>query len=1421
MADIDSLKIQVEASAENASKGLDDLANSLGKLRNSVKGGLGLNAVIGQMDKLAVAAGKHTLSGASALKSTINALNGLSSLKGLSISTTISKSISDIGDATTHLTSSGIEALRDLSPALSSLSSVNGLTVSATIGKGIAEIATATKTIDTSSLGNIAALANAVAPLSQIKEIKISSTLAKNIIELGVAAEQIRDIPYEVFGNLAEAIVPLSQIESATGLRSTLTQLSKIPEITKNLSSAEIERFSDAVKRVVVALEPLAGQMSTVAAGFSALTPQIRSANAELARTDSSTRTASTRYTELYSKVRLMVGSLQAVGRVIAGWINESNQYIEDMNLFTVSMGEYAESAQKFATKVGEVMGIDPAEWMRTQGIFMTLSKGFGVAEDRASKMSQQLTQLGYDLSSFFNIDVQTAMQKLQSGLAGELEPLRRLGFDLSEARLKAIALSLGIDQTYKSMTQAQKAQLRYYAVMTQVTDAQGDMARTLSAPANQMRILQAQVTQAARALGNTFIPILNNLLPYVIAATRVVRQLAEAFSAFLGLSFTGSGGASNAASSVNEVSDAATALGDNLDGARSSAKELKSYLMGFDELNVIDPTAGGNGGGGGGGGDLPEIPDDWDFPLPEYDFLGDLIETRVDEIMRKVQPFFDWMKEHMDTLIALGEVLAATFLMLKLRRDFLPNLKMANTILGKMGTLLATAAVAAVSVVLTYTFDNQFIDTGNAAYLIGDALSTALGATIVKGSLTKLFGKSAGWYGASAYLAISAGTSITAMYNGISEKGWDKNSIITGIGGVLKGAFAGAGLAFALGASVVGGAVVGGVLTLAIAAGVAIAAWDAYNIGEKIKWGERSLTPEQMKEFAEAQFSFDITAKINSLNTKVENIELARQNLIKAKNEVTDGLTSLLLTPEIEGNVETLASQAQTLVDALNDSFTADIQLAVSFAGTTSSAPTAIEGYAILQKAISSAGEKLSTAFKDAMSGGLSEANLKIIQEELEFLNQLAEIESRAGFKTKFDLMNVDWGSLDKESFYGSLGQVTDLLNSAREAYDVSASEYYNNLVTESLALQAYLDTLDEGSEEYATTLATIDRLNKEIENFDAADYVQNQMETLTTDLKPLLDRIGDIYRQAFDSETWSRWTRQSALARDISKFLLDNTKTARDYVSESGGLPKVAEQIAADFVGTLQGAFDEEEWQELVDLKDALGVDEWQLVAPEVQQMYYDTLVSIFGGDTEVVDAIFKQNGWVLGDTIIDGITDGITDGETGVTNSLDKVVADINKNKPNVSVKVNLLKSGWATVSDFIGKITPIKVPLSVQKVKFSTTWSNNGAIKVPTSVIPQLYADGGLPPKGQLFIAREGNGAEMVGSIGSHTAVANNDQIVEAVSDGVYRAVVSAMNDANAGDRSVNVYLDGEKLYQNQRTVAARRGYDLGMGGYSNG
>ena len=364
----------------------------------------------------------------------------------------------------------------------------------------------------------------------------------------------------------------------------------------------------------------------------------------------------------LYAKIKMAMGVVRTGARVIASWITQSNQYIEDLNLFTASMGKYAEEAQNYAEAVSEALGIDPGEFMRNQGVFNTIISGFGVASDKAYLMSKNLTQLGYDISSFFNISFEDAMQKLQSGISGELEPLRRLGYDLSVARLQEEALALGIEKKVSAMTQAEKSQLRYYAIMTQVTTAQGDMARTLNAPANQLRVLQAQVTQCARALGNIFIPALNAVLPYAIALAKIVRMLANSIASLFGFKLpeVDYSGISAGASAVGDLADNAGDASDGLGKAGKAAKKLKNALLGIDELNVLskDDSSSGSGSGSGagiGGGDLG-------IDLPTYDFLGDAITSKVDEIVQMIKDaMWEITAVISGFLLAIGTILVVT----------------------------------------------------------------------------------------------------------------------------------------------------------------------------------------------------------------------------------------------------------------------------------------------------------------------------------------------------------------------------------------------------------------------------------------------------------------------------------------------------------------------------------------------------------------------------------------------------------------------------------------------------------------------------------------------------------------------------------------------------------------------------------------
>ena len=498
--------------------------------------------------------------------------------------------------------------------------------------QGIRELSNSLKGLNSGDASQkITRLTNALTALSQVGNVKISSSIANQLTAINTALAGLKWTDGDKLTSLANGLRPLSELGKAN-MTTFINQLSKLPKVIEDLEAADIDKFTQQMTALAAAMKPFADEMQKVSNGFSAFPSKIQKLITSTEKYNASARKATFTTGKFTSglkalNVAAVAITFRKIGHFIAQAVTESNKYQEDLNLFTVALGQYAAEAQNYAEKVSDVMGIDPAQWLRNQGVFNTLLTGFGDTADRAQLMSQNLTQLGYDISSFFNISIEDAMQKLQSGISGELEPLRRLGYDLSQARLEQTALNLGIKESVANMTQAEKAELRYYAIMTQVTTAQGDMARTLEAPANQLRILQAQLTQAARAIGNIFIPALNAILPYAIAVVQVIREIANALANLAGFKLTDVD-----YSGVNSAAVGAGSLADNLDDAAGAAKKLKQYTAGFDELNVFAPNTGsGSGAGAGGAGGF-------DFDLPTYDFLGDAAQTRIGEIKKMIE---------------------------------------------------------------------------------------------------------------------------------------------------------------------------------------------------------------------------------------------------------------------------------------------------------------------------------------------------------------------------------------------------------------------------------------------------------------------------------------------------------------------------------------------------------------------------------------------------------------------------------------------------------------------------------------------------------------------------------------------------------------------------------------------------------------
>ena len=277
----------------------------------------------------------------------------------------------------------------------------------------------------------------------------------------------------------------------------------------------------------------------------------------------------------------------------------------------------------KWANTTIDAFGVSELGARQYVGRIMAMfnSSGFDVTEgmrDKAAQMSMSLVEIAGDLASFYDIDVDEAMTKIQAGLAGMNRPLRSLGINLSVANLQQHALTMGITESWKNMDQATQMLVRYEYLVNATKYAQGDFAKTSQTFANQVRLLSLNFQVLSSTVGQGLISAVAPAISWINVLIRRLIQAANAFRTFMftifgkaigaakGVVNDLAGYADDASDSLGGVGDSGSGLGSAADSAKDLAKQLS--VLPFDELNQLSKDtssagSGGSGSGSGGGG--------------------------------------------------------------------------------------------------------------------------------------------------------------------------------------------------------------------------------------------------------------------------------------------------------------------------------------------------------------------------------------------------------------------------------------------------------------------------------------------------------------------------------------------------------------------------------------------------------------------------------------------------------------------------------------------------------------------------------------------------------------------------------------------------------------------------------------------------
>ena len=662
-----------------------------------------------------------------------------------------------------------------------------------------------------SGLDKINNFLNGISNANTTASAKSINTVVNAIKKIPAAVSGLNGVDfYSMSGSITQltnALASLSILDASNlkALGSAFNAIGKVPDLTDKLKATDLDSFASSCQKISVALTPLASQLDKVGNAFAKLPPQLSKVVTQANRVTAANEKQRKSYLSLSNQMNgfmrnmAKLVSLKAIAEYLGNAVAKFNDFYEATDLFHNAMGNLSGEADTLISKMQDLLGVDPTKAMTYMATIQSLGTSFGLTSDKAYVLSKNLTQLAYDEGSYWNKNVAETFTAMSSAISGEIEPIRRLGVDLSQARLQQELLALGFNKQVSSLSQADKAVLRYIAIMKQTANVQGNLAQTIQSPANQIKILKAQLDMLAKSVGSLLYPALKSILPPLIAAVQLIREFVEWVAKLMGVKvvFTDF---TKSADSVGGIGDA---MDDTADSTKKAAKALKDYTMGFDELNIIDPTQGSSGSGGGASaGNI----------LGDVDLSGyDMFKQYNEEFAKQI----DAIKQKIKSMLPLIATVATAFAAWKLT-NLITDIVDAISKMNALKSIVLGLGVFTVGIVLEITGIKDAIENGvngkNFAEIVLGALIGTTGAAILGKGIAQFivtgFGntavgaaiKAAGGSTAGAIIGAAVGgivtgipMFVTGVYDAVKNGLNTLNGILIPLGSTMTGAGIGA----------------------------------------------------------------------------------------------------------------------------------------------------------------------------------------------------------------------------------------------------------------------------------------------------------------------------------------------------------------------------------------------------------------------------------------------------------------------------------------------------------------------------------------------------------------------------------------------------------------------------------------------------
>ena len=684
--EIDSLQIKINAEASKANTAIDNLITKIDTLTTSLTG---LNG-----DSLtSLARGTRDFGSAMQLFRDTKAVDFNKIARGISKFSTIdSTSFKNISEGLIGLSGglekvSAVDNLGGISKVVNSIKSLSSVDMSrfntvafANVGNSIRDF-----THSLSTIGNVDK--NIVSLVNSVSRLSSSGKNIENVSkEFPAIASQIYgfvnqlnglNINFDVSG-LANLIGNIRNL----GGKVATNAITTIPQLAKAMNSlmttlSQSPQVSQNVIQMTNALANLSAQGSKVGNSTRSIQRGLNNASRSATKATFSFKSLASIFGTFYANAFLLIRGIKGLYSAI----ESTADYIEAFNYFNVALGKIGKDwsfqfekygydsaeayADSFSTRLREKLkglsglkieldadgsgllsetglenlGLNIKEVTQYASQLSSVTNSVGQVGEVSLATASSITKLGADLSSLFNIDYSTAMEKLQSGLIGQSRALYSFGIDITNASLQTLAYELGVEKAVSEMTQAEKMQLRLIAILRQSKVAWGDLANTINSPSNMMRQFSNNLKETGMVLGQLFIPVLQKVMPIINGVTIAIKRLLVSIASLLGIKLDLQGFGQGYSGLGEEIGGVA----DSLDDATAAAKKFKTYALGIDELNIQPQQDSGGSASGGGIGSGIDLTDEIIKATSEYEAEW---QKAFDKMESKAQAFADKVQE-------------------------------------------------------------------------------------------------------------------------------------------------------------------------------------------------------------------------------------------------------------------------------------------------------------------------------------------------------------------------------------------------------------------------------------------------------------------------------------------------------------------------------------------------------------------------------------------------------------------------------------------------------------------------------------------------------------------------------------------------------------------------------------------------------